>query len=120
MIALSIVVSTANDDYLLRLNSVDQSISVIYSARPKPTKVFAQRFGFADAIKRVAQCRLNELIDTAQRLFILRLPPHVVLPRGVRECDLLEHLGHIAGSLLRRNQLARFGLAFAILRDRFL
>jgi hypothetical protein len=86
---VSIVISARNHNNLLHFNGINQSVRVIYSARPESAQIFAKCFGLTDAIEWIAQRRLDQLVDSSQCFFVVHLPPDVVLPRGVGERDLL-------------------------------
>jgi hypothetical protein len=42
---------------------IHQAVFIVDAARPAPGKVFTQGRGFADAIERIAQAGLNQLVD---------------------------------------------------------
>ncbi len=79
---LLIVVTTGDHHQGLVVGAVHQPVVVVDAARPEAGKVFLQGFGFAYALKGVAEAILEQGIDALEGLAVLALPVFVIVPSG--------------------------------------
>lgn len=62
---------------------IDDSVLFIHSPTPKPMEITLERLRFSDSIKDVSFHIFQDGVDSFQRLFILRLPIHIVAPCSI-------------------------------------
>jgi hypothetical protein len=74
------MVATGNDDQLIAIDPVNETIGFVDTARPEAREVFLQGFGLTNAVERLAQTGLNESVDPSERLAILTLPILIIVP----------------------------------------
>src|SRR6478609_567035 len=118
---LSLVVESGlQDDQVVVIDQVDQPVLFGDSTRPGVGEHVLERFGFADAFCRIAQCIVDESVDPFEDLPVGLEPMLIVVP-AVR----CEHEPHSASSCSRRSpdlaccRLSRSRLALAGTRNRY-
>ena len=83
------MVSGLQDDQVISVNDVHQSVLFIDSARPRPGEVLAQSLGFADAFERTWEDVIEQPVDSFQHDPVLGGPVRVVRP-----CALVKDQSH--------------------------
>jgi hypothetical protein len=82
---VAVMKSGLNNDDIIYLNEIDQSMLLVDSSRPASFEDVSKRFWFTDSVSRVTQHVFQESIQTFQSCSVMRLPIAVVLPANRRE-----------------------------------
>jgi hypothetical protein len=72
----------------LARHAVDEAVLISDAARPKSSKILAQRLWFAGAFEGVPSALFDQFVEAKKKLWLLALIPEIVLPRAGREDDL--------------------------------
>ena len=76
----SIMITTLRNQEGITFDCIHQAVAAVYSARPEPSQLMLERFGFADTGKRFALNLPDKLIDALEHRFVGLLPVEVVFP----------------------------------------
>jgi hypothetical protein len=74
------MVAAGNDDELMAIDCIDQSMGVIDASGPKACQVLFQGFWFANALKRGSLSVSDDLVDTFEGFSALGLPMEIIRP----------------------------------------
>jgi hypothetical protein len=79
------VKSGLNNDDIVYINEIDQSMLLVDSSRPASFEDVSKGLWFAYSVSRMTQHVFQESIQTFQSCFVMGLPIAVVLPANRRE-----------------------------------
>ena len=87
-VSLAVVVAAGDDvDIASIVDAVDEPVLISDASRPVARQLESQGLGLADPIMPRPLYVAQEEIDALEHLAVVRLPPQVVLPRGVVPCE---------------------------------
>src|SRR6516164_8415602 len=83
--SITVMIPAGDDDHVVGLHFVDQSMLVVDSSGPTAGEAPLERFGFADSVKRRAKNIVDKLIDSLEQLTVILLKPQIIVPGGWRK-----------------------------------